>query len=66
MFIVGAATAGGWDNPIDKVDPSTQQFTQINPTMYSITLPLAGASDYKMIGVNGSWNEQWSVATAEN
>ena len=62
LFIVGSATAGGWDNPIDKVVPSTQQFAQISPTEYKITIPLVGGGEYKFIAVNGSWNDQWSVA----
>ena len=65
LYIVGSATTGGWDNPIDKVVPSKQQFTQISPTEYKITIPLIGGGEYKLIAVNGSWNEQWSVAKTD-
>lgn len=65
LFIVGSATAGGWDNPIDQVDPSTQEFTQVSPTEYKITIPLIGGGEYKWIGVDGSWGQQWSVANAD-
>jgi len=65
LFIVGSATAGGWDNPIDKVAPATQQFTQVSATEYMITLPLTGGGEYKFISVNGSWTNQWSVATQD-
>ena len=65
LYIVGAATAGGWDNPIDKVAPSTQQFTQVSATEYTITIPLIGGGEYKLISVNGSWSNQWSVATQD-
>ena len=64
LFIVGSAVAGGWDNPIS-ADPKTQQFTQVSTTEYEITIPLIGAGEYKFIGVNGSWDNQWSVATAD-
>lgn len=65
LYIVGAATAGGWDNPIDLVPPATQQFTQISPTEYKITISLIGSGEYKLIAVNGSWTNQWSVATQD-
>ena len=63
VFIVGAATPGGWDNPIDKVNPATQQFTEVSPTEYTISIALTGGGEYKFISVNGSWTNQWSVAT---
>lgn len=65
LFIVGAATAGGWDNPIDKVTPASQQFTEVSPTEYTITIALTGGGEYKFISVNGSWTNQWSVATQD-
>jgi len=65
LYIVGSATAGGWDNPIDKVSPATQQFTQVSPTEYTITIALTGSGEYKLIAVNGSWTNQWSVATQD-
>lgn len=62
LFIVGSAVAGGWNNPIT-VDPSTQQFIQVSPTLYKMTIQLIGGGEYKLISVNGSWTNQWSVAT---
>ncbi|MDP4264799.1 MAG: SusE domain-containing protein [Bacteroidota bacterium] len=69
LFIVGSATPGGsthgWDNPISQT-VSVQQFTRVSATFYTITLPLIGGGEYKLIGSNGSWNEQWSVAVADD
>jgi hypothetical protein len=69
LYIVGSATPGGgshgWDNPITNSPINQQQFTQISPTEYKITIPLIGGGEYKLIAVNGSWNEQWSVATSD-
>ncbi len=65
LYIVGSATNGGWDNPIS-VDPKTQQFTTISSTEYQITVPLIGGGEYKFIAVNGSWNDQWSIAKADD
>jgi len=65
LYIVGAAVAGGWNNPMT-VDPATQQFTELSPTDYTITIALTGGGEYKLIGVNGSWGDQWSVATGDS
>lgn len=65
LFVVGSATPGGWDNPMS-VDPKTQQFTQENPTLYTLVIKLTGGGEYKFIGVNGSWDQQWSIATADD
>jgi starch-binding outer membrane protein SusE/F len=64
LFIVGSATVGGWNNPMS-VNPATQQFTEVSPTDYTITIALVGGEEYKLIGVNGSWGDQWSVATTD-
>ncbi len=70
LFIVGSATPGGsasgWNNPIDASNLSIQQFTQVSPTEYKITIPLIGAGEYKLIAKSGSWGEQWSVATQDD
>jgi hypothetical protein len=42
LFLVGSATAGGWNNP---VPVPTQQFTQISPTLYEITVALSGGNE---------------------
>jgi starch-binding outer membrane protein SusE/F len=68
LFIVGSAIAvSGWNNPIS---PATQvpiqQFTEISPTEFKITVPLVGGGEYKLIAVDGSWTDQWSVATNDD
>jgi len=69
LFIVGSATPGGssngWDNPISRT-VAVQQFTKVSSTLYTITLPLIGGGEYKLIGVNGSWNDQWSIAKQDD
>ncbi len=66
LFIVGSAVAGGWSNPIDVSNVTSQQFTQISNTEFKITISLIGAGEYKLIGKNGGWGEQWSVAIADD
>lgn len=59
LFIVGDATAGGWNNP---VPVPTQQFTRLNSSVFEITLPLIGAKQYLLLPVNGDWTHKFAVA----
>lgn len=52
LFIVGSATAGGWNNP---VPVPSQEFTQISPTLYEITVTLTGGQSYLWLPENGVW-----------
>ena len=58
LFLVGDATAGGWNNP---VPVPSQQFTQISPTLYEITINLIGGKQYLAIPVNGDWSHKYAV-----
>jgi len=59
LFIVGDATAGGWDNP---VPVPSQQLTRVNSAVYEITLPLVGGKEYLLLPVNGDWSHKFAVA----
>jgi hypothetical protein len=60
VFIVGSATAGGWNNPVP--DPG-QALTRINATQWQITLPLSGGQQYLLLPVNGDWSNKFAVAS---
>ena len=49
LYIVGDATAGGWNNP---VPAPSQQFTQLSNAEFKITMPL-NAFSYLFLPVNG-------------
>jgi starch-binding outer membrane protein SusE/F len=68
LFIVGSAIpVGQWSNPITPASQvPIQQFTTISPTEFKITVPIIGGGEYKLISVNGSWTDQWSVATNDD
>jgi len=59
LFLVGNATAGGWNNP---VPPLTQQFTKLDALTYQGTFYIAGGGQYLMLPVNGDWSHKYSVA----
>lgn len=58
LFIVGDATAGGWDNP---VPVPSQQFTQVSNSGFEITVDLANGK-YLFLPVNGSWDHKYAIA----
>jgi starch-binding outer membrane protein SusE/F len=61
LFIVGDATAGGWNNP---VPVPAQQFTRINFTEYQLTIPLTTGKSYLFLPVNGDWSHKFGGASA--
>lgn len=58
LFLVGSATAGGWNNP---VPVPSQQFTQVSETEYTIIVQLIGGQEYLFIPVNGDWSHKYAV-----
>ena len=65
LFIVGNATAGGWNNP---VPTPSQEFTKVNNTKYTIDLPLTPGLFYLFLPENGSWSTKyaWPEGLARN
>ncbi len=59
LFLVGDATAGGWNNP---VPVPTQQFTKVDSVTYRGTFYLIGGKQYLALPVNGDWSHKYSVA----
>lgn len=58
LYLVGSATAGGWNNP---VPVPTQEFAQISETLYEITINLTGGQEYLFLPVNGDWSHKYAV-----
>jgi hypothetical protein len=59
LFIVGSATAGGWNNP---VPTPTQELTKIDSVTYGGIFNLTGGNEYLLLPVNGDWSHKYSVA----
>ena len=66
LYIVGSAVADNWANPISAADVAGETFTRISHTHYQLITALAGGQEYKLVSVNGSWTNQWSVAAADS
>jgi hypothetical protein len=67
LYIVGAAVAAdNWANPIPAADVAAETFKEVSPTEYTLTIALVGGQEYKLVNANnGSYNEQWSVASVD-
>jgi hypothetical protein len=57
LFIVGDATAGGWNNPV----PANQEFKRVAEGKFELTLPLQ-QKEYLLLPVNGDWSFKWGMA----
>lgn len=60
LYIVGDATAGGWNNP---VPTPSQQFTQIDPYTFAIVTTLTAGKSYLFLPVNGDWSHKYGGST---
>ena len=60
LYIVGDATAGGWNNP---VPTPSQQFTQTGAAEFQITIPLTSGKSYLFLPVNGDWSHKFGGST---
>ncbi|MDP4245271.1 MAG: SusE domain-containing protein [Bacteroidota bacterium] len=61
LYIVGDATAGGWNNP---VPVPSQQFTQLSSGEFKITIALTTGKSYLWLPLNGDWTHKYGGASA--
>lgn len=65
LYIVGAASPGGWSNPIPAANLAAQTFTKVSNTEYKLKIALIGGAEYKLIGTAIDYSIQYSVATTD-
>jgi len=59
LYIVGDATAGGWDNP---VPIPSQRFTRINSTRWELpSINLTAGKEYLFLPENGNWGKKFGA-----
>jgi hypothetical protein len=61
LYLVGDATAGGWNNP---VPVPSQQFTQLSSGEFKISIALTTGKSYLWLPVNGDWTHKYGGASA--
>jgi len=60
LYIVGDATAGGWNNP---VPTPSQQFTKLDTYTFALVINLTAGKSYLFLPVNGDWSHKFGGAT---
>ena len=63
LFITGSATADGWMVSGQPASVAGQQFTRVNATLYTITLPLIGGQQFLVVPAAGDWNNKFATAS---
>lgn len=58
LFIVGDATAGGWNNP---VPVPSQQLTRVNSSVWEISLSMEGGKEFLVLSSNGDWSKKYAL-----
>ncbi len=58
LFIVGNATAGGWNNP---VPVPTQELARLDETTFAGVFVLSGGNQFLLLPVNGDWSHKFAV-----
>ncbi len=58
LFIIGAATPGGWNNP---VPVPSQQLTRRNSVLWDISLNFTAGEKYLLLPTNGSWSQKFGT-----
>jgi hypothetical protein len=64
LFITGDATDGGWmvGGGVGVPVPN-QEFTQVSPTLYTITVHMIGGKQFLFVPENGDWTNKYACAS---
>jgi starch-binding outer membrane protein SusE/F len=63
LYITGSATADGWMVAGQPATVAGQQFTRVNATLYTITLPLIGGQQFLVVPAAGDWNNKFATTS---
>lgn len=61
LWITGSATADSWMTANDPASIAGQQFTEVSPTLWKITLPLIGGQQFLVVPAN-NWNNKYATS----
>lgn len=65
LWITGSATADGWMTAGDPASIAGQQFTEVSPTVWTITIPLIGGQQFLLVPAN-NWNNKYATSNANS
>lgn len=61
IWVVGGASAGGWNNPLAAPYITNQKFTRLSTTKYELVVNLNANDGYLILPVMGSWNTKYCL-----
>ena len=65
LWITGSATNDGWMVAGSAASIAGQQFTEVSPTIWTITLPLIGGQQFLIVPAN-NWNNKYATANGSS
>jgi len=63
LWITGSATADGWMVAGQPSSIAGQQFTEVSPTIWTITMPLIGGQQFLIVPAN-NWNNKYATTNS--
>jgi starch-binding outer membrane protein SusE/F len=66
LYITGSATNDSWMVGGSPASVAGQQFTEVSPTLYTITLPLIGGGQFLVVPVAGDWTNKYATTDASS
>jgi len=61
IWLVGGASPGGWNNPLQSPFINTQKFTRVSSTRYELVASLNANDGYLVLPVMGSWATKYCL-----
>jgi hypothetical protein len=61
FWLVGAASEGGWNNPLGDPFIKTQKFASVSPTKFELITTLNPNDGYLVLPVMGSWDTKYCL-----
>lgn len=66
LFITGSATPASWQCGCGEPELASQQFTQLSPTLYTLTINLTAGGSYLLLPQYGSWSAKFGGTGGNN
>jgi hypothetical protein len=66
LFITGSATPASWQCGCGEAELASQRFTQVSPTIYTITINLTAGGSYLLLPQYGSWSAKFGGTGGNN
>ncbi len=66
LFITGSATPASWQCGCGEPELASQRFTQVSPTLFTLTINLTAGGSYLLLPQYGSWSAKFGGTGGNN